>query len=302
MPNRSATHIGDGAPARVVEQFQRAWPGLEVTFQTDDIRRPTDWRIHDSCHAVVVHLGGPMRSLETELDGFGGSCGPALPGEIWTVPAERRYASHACGGIIHYAVLLLDPAASDLLQGTREGRREIVPLAGVRDEFLHQGLRQLRTELQGIAKEANDTTELLAQSLAHTLGLYVGHTYAPGTPRPRRKPETRPALPADTARRLREFIADRLGERITLAELSTLAGMTSHQLLIAFRKAFGSTPGQYVIRQRLRRAQRQLVGTKKDITTIALDAGFASHSHLSACFKQHLGCCPSAFRSRRRGD
>ncbi len=111
MPNPAATRIGDGVPALVLGERRRAWAGLVMTVRRDDIRRPTDWRIQDDHHTVVVHLGGHMRRLETELDGFGGSHGPAQPGEVWTVPAGRRYASHAEGTTIQYVVLRLDPAA-----------------------------------------------------------------------------------------------------------------------------------------------------------------------------------------------
>ncbi len=72
--------------------------------------------------------------------------------------------------------------------------------------------------------------------------------------------------------------------------------MTRHQLLVAFPKAFGVTPGQYIIRQRLRCAQRLLLERKMDITTIALGIGFSSHSHLTDCFRRHLGCPPATFR------
>jgi pSer/pThr/pTyr-binding forkhead associated (FHA) protein len=61
-------------------------------------------------------------------------------------------------------------------------------------------------------------------------------------------------------------------------------------------KSIGRTPAQYIIQQRLRHAQRQLANTKRDITTIAIESGFSSHSHLTACFHKHLGTCPSAFR------
>jgi len=57
-----------------------------------------------------------------------------------------------------------------------------------------------------------------------------------------------------------------------------------------------TTPGQYIIRQRLRRAQHQLASTRRDITSIALDCGFSSHSHLSASFARHLGCTPREHR------
>lgn len=293
MTRPPVTHIGDGRPAIVLKEFQRAGPGLEVTFRSDDITRPTDWRIHDSRHAVVVHLGGTMRRLETELDGFGGSTGAALPGEVWTAPAERHYASHACGGQIHYALLFLNPAALDVIEGSTFGRLELAPLAGARDEFLHLAVRELRQA----AGATDNASQLLADSLSQTVALHLCRKYM-SRAAPPNKPAPGPQLDTPTARRLREYIFDNLCERITLNELSKLAGMTTHQLLIAFRQSFGTTPAQYIIQQRLHCAQRQLATTKKDITTIALDSGFSSHSHLTACFRQHLGCCPSQFRVR----
>jgi AraC family transcriptional regulator len=293
MDRPAATHIGDGQPAIVLEEVQRQWPGLEVTFRTDDITRPTDWRIHDSQHAIVVHLGGTMRRLETELDGFGGSTGPALPGEVWTAPAERRYASHACGGHIHYAHMLLDPAAQDRICGSKNGRRELAPLAGRRDEFLHRALQ----ELKKATETADDVSHLLAESLSQAITLHLCRKYMAGSA-PAAKADDGPRLDAGAMRQLREYIHENLCERIRLTTLSQLAGLTTHQLLIAFRRAFGTTPAHYIIQQRLRCAQHQLAATKKDITTIALDSGFSSHSHLTACFQKHLHCCPSRFRAQ----
>jgi AraC family transcriptional regulator len=298
MSRPPATSIGDGSPAVVLNKYERKWPGLEVTFQTDDISRPTDWRIHSQHHAIVVHLGGLMQRLETELDGFGGSSGPALPGEVWTAPAERKYASHASGAKIDYALILLDPDALDQISGSRKGRVNLAPLAGIRDEFLFHTVRKLKAA----TTDTNDLSEMLGQSLSQTICLHLCQTYSPGRGADPIKPEPGPKLHADTARKLREFIHDNLGQRIALDDLAKLADMTTHHLLLAFRKAFDSTPAQYVIRQRLRRVQRQLVHTKKDITTIALEAGFSSHSHLTACFHQHLSCSPSTFRATAKSS
>jgi len=291
--NRSTvTRIGDGKPAIVLKEFRRKWPGIDVTFRSDDICRPTDWRIHDSRHAVVVHLGGTMRRLETELDGFGGSSGSALPGEVWTAPAERKYASHACGDKIHYALMFLDPAALDTIQGSRKGRLDLAPLAGVRDDFLHHAVRELKQATEA----TDDVSQMLAESLSQTIALHLCRKYmADGAAAA--KAADGPQLDARATRQLREYIHENLCERISLAELSKLAGLSTHQLLVAFRQMFGTTPAQFIIQQRLRCAQHQLAGTKKDITTIALDSGFSSHSHLTACFQKHLRCCPSQFRT-----
>ncbi len=301
MPRSSATHIGEGRPAEVLACVRRRWPGLEVTFRSDDIRQPTDWRIfYRHQHSVVVHLGGHMQRLETELDGFGGSFGPALPGEVWTAPAERKYASHACGTVIHYALLSLDSDADDIIRGSGAGRREMVPVAGARDEFLHQAVRRLQVALKG----SDDLSLMLGHSLSQTIGLHLCQHYTLGhtPPPPRSRPISGPRLDVRATRRLRDYLQAHLGDRITLDDLARLADLTTHQFLIAFRRAFGRSPIQYLIQQRLRYVQRQLMDTRRDLTTIALEAGFSSHSHLTSCFRKHLGCCPSAFRATVQAD
>ncbi len=296
MPRKPATRIGDGAAAVVLEETQTRFPGLEVIHRGDDIRRPTDWRICEPVHSIVIHLSGHMDRLETELDGFGGSNGPALPGEIWTVPAGRRYASHACGQAIEYAVLRLRPDAGDLVRGSTNGRQDIAPVAGVRDDFLHHAVRALLAATHS----SDDVSAMLAESLSQSIGLHLLRSLAPDGLVADRKRERGPSLDARTIRLLRDHIDARLDGRVTLAELAALAALTTHQILVAFRKAFGSTPAQYIIRQRLRRAQHQLISTQKDITTIALDCGFSSHSHLTACFTRHIGSAPREYRTSSR--
>ncbi len=296
MLRKTSTRIGNGAPAVVLEETQTRFPGMEVIHRGDDIRLPTDWRIHESVHSIVVHLGGHMDRLETELDGFGGSSGPAVPGEIWTVPAGRKYASHACGQTIEYAVLRLHPDAARIVHGSANGQQEIAPVAGVRDDFVHHAVRTLLAAM----KSRDDVSAMLAESLSQSIGLHLLRSLAPGGLAADRASDPGPTLDVRTTRLLRDHIAACLAERITLGGLANMASLTTHQFLVAFRKAFGSTPAQYIIRQRLRRAQHQLLTSRKDITTIALECGFCSHSHLTACFTKHIGCAPREFRQSSR--
>ena len=80
-----------------------------------------------------------------------------------------------------------------------------------------------------------------------------------------------------------------LGVRRLLDDLAAVAGMSVHNFLRAFRKSFGTTPAQYVIDQRLRRARWLLTNTAHDIVAIALETGFSSHSHLTATMHRRHG-------------
>ena len=296
MASRHLTRVGDGSPAVVLQEVQRNFPALQVIHRGDDIQRPTDWRINESTHSIIVHLGGRMDHLETELDGAGGSSGGALPGEIWTVPAGRSYASHARGKVIEYAVLRLQPAAADKVQDTCHGLRNIKAVAGVRNDFLHHATLQLVQ----VMRESDDVSAMLAEALGQTISLNVLRSLAPDGPMARTREAGGPVFNGRICRALRDYILDRLEERLSLSELAALAGLTTHHFLIAFRKAFGNSPGQYIIQQRLRAAQRLLLHSRKDITTIALECGFSSHSHLSASFTKAFGCPPSVFRDTAR--
>lgn len=90
--------------------------------------------------------------------------------------------------------------------------------------------------------------------------------------------------------------ADSDGEtRITLATLSTSAGMSPHQLERAFRTTIGITPKHYADAQRMRRLKSRL---KKgdNVTTALYDAGYGSASRLYERAPSHLGMTPAEYR------
>jgi AraC family transcriptional regulator, regulatory protein of adaptative response / methylated-DNA-[protein]-cysteine methyltransferase len=98
------------------------------------------------------------------------------------------------------------------------------------------------------------------------------------------------------ARILADPGADSDGEtRITLATLSTSAGMSPHQLERAFRTTIGITPKHYADAQRMRRLKSRL--RKGDnVTTALYDAGYGSASRLYERAPSHLGMTPAEYR------
>ncbi len=291
-----ATPEGDAAVEHVHHRFGTAHeptmvkrtrfdhPDLEVVFGTADIHQPTEWTIEDSRPAAIVHLSGHMELLETELDGHGGSSGPALPGEVWTVPSRRRYRSHAQGETISYAALYFNTHADSRAVG------EIRGVAGARDSRLFQAVQTLSRAVSGKADVDGLATESTIEMICRHMRLLYAENPRNVVARPI------PALDAEQSRRVREYILDSLSERIRLEDVAELVGVTSHRLLIAFRKSFGTTPAQYVIEQRVRAAQRLLLHSSDDIASIALKCGLYSHSHLTTLFQQRVGCSPSEFR------
>jgi len=82
-----------------------------------------------------------------------------------------------------------------------------------------------------------------------------------------------------------------------LAELARIAGCSQFQLCRSFRSATGMTMTEYRHALRMRDALARLRVGKRDLTEIALDLGYSSHSHFSAVFRRTFGMPPSTWRA-----
>jgi len=117
--------------------------------------------------------------------------------------------------------------------------------------------------------------------------------------------ELAPSLSASAGRRK---MADRakfvlgsdLGRRWTLAEIAAEVGGSPVYLTQVFRQAEGLPLYRYQLRLRLARAL-DLLDSYSDLTALALDLGFSSHSHFTAAFREAYGCSPTAFRRKTQG-
>jgi len=91
---------------------------------------------------------------------------------------------------------------------------------------------------------------------------------------------------------------DRLAENLSLAELAQSAGLSRFHFARLFKLVVGRSPYDHVLKQRLLRAARLLIETRKPVLEIALDCGFGDLSTFNAAFKFHFKQTPSAFRRR----
>jgi AraC family transcriptional regulator len=95
--------------------------------------------------------------------------------------------------------------------------------------------------------------------------------------------------------RVKEAVALAPARKWSVAELGRIANLSPFHLCRVFRQIAGTSVYDYVLRERLAHALDAVLDGD-DITAIALDAGFASHSHFTARFKSFFNCTPVAFR------
>lgn len=105
------------------------------------------------------------------------------------------------------------------------------------------------------------------------------------------------SLPPYRLRRVKAYIAEHLGEKVSVSDLAEVVGMSRGHFTRQFARATGVTPYHYVMERRINEAKRLLVETDLPITRIALRIGFGSQSHLTKVFRQYVGTPPGSYRA-----
>ena len=114
----------------------------------------------------------------------------------------------------------------------------------------------------------------------------------------RRRPRRRSTSAAhrNLADEAKELLGERLGERLTLAEIASGLCTSKYHLARVFRASTGFSLHGYRNQLRLRVALERLADPETRVSTLAHELGYVSHSHLTASFRQAFGLTPSAAR------
>jgi AraC family transcriptional regulator len=163
----------------------------------------------------------------------------------------------------------------------------------LRDPLLGELLRTIAGELDRPESDedlfGDLAVALFAAKLERALG--VGHA-SPSL--------HRGGLAPFALRRVREYVAAHLADRVRLQQLAAVAGLSQFHFARAFKASVGVSPHAYVLRCRIGEAKRLLSGSNLPVAEVARRVGFSSVGQLSTRFRGYVGVTPSRFRSLAR--
>jgi AraC-like DNA-binding protein len=107
-------------------------------------------------------------------------------------------------------------------------------------------------------------------------------------------------LPLGRLRHIQEYIDANLESALRIEDLAACAGLSASYFSRSFSISVGITPGKYVLRRRLLRAQELLEHTQLSLVEIAVTTGFADQSHFTRRFHEVVGVPPKVFRTHHR--
>jgi AraC family transcriptional regulator len=192
---------------------------------------------------------------------------------------------------MHLRQGLIDDTARQMWSASAARVELDVPL-GTSDPLLEQ----LALAILAIMREAPDaSSSLYVDELVHAMVVRLVRSYTAQGRSSRAGPEADLPDRADLGR-VRDLIEARLADDLSLEAIAGEVGVSPRSLSRAFHQHWGTTVHQYVLSRRLERAKTMLLSTDLSITSIALDTGFSSQSHLATAFRKRTGVSPREFR------
>lgn len=168
------------------------------------------------------------------------------------------------------------------------------PVKPYDDRFVEPALQEIRAEVAGGRPGAERAcalrVELLLLELARSL-------VEPGA-----GPSTRMAELRERLRQVRIRMMNDYASRWTLETMSAEADLSPSRFSALYRKFFGVSPGEDLIRRRLEQARWLLRSSLQPVGEIADACGFNSAYYFSRLFARREGVPPTAYRQIARGE
>ncbi|NRF95526.1 helix-turn-helix transcriptional regulator [Paenibacillus frigoriresistens] len=247
-----------------------------------------------SDHLLVIHLTPqPVRVFE-RADGYSGE-GVAHRGDINLFSAgDMSFCRWEKD--LSFIRLDLPPALTNHVAAEME-----LPNGSAIDFGRHIRLRDDRVVhlaqwLMADLKEGEPGGKLYTESLIRMLSVHLLQRY--GTVAERKTSASQRLVRKQLEGAL-DYIHAHLEQEISLGALAAAAHVSSSHLVRLFREAMGLPPHQYVLQERIRKAQQLLLGGNA-IHDVAVTLGFSDQSHLHHHFKRILGVTPREFLRQSR--
>lgn len=92
------------------------------------------------------------------------------------------------------------------------------------------------------------------------------------------------------------YINAHMSRRISNDELADVCGISAKHFMKLFKERYKTSPQEFIMRQRLKKAQHTLANTNLSVDAIAESLGFCNASHFIRRFSNSYGISPSKYR------
>ncbi|MBE5041095.1 AraC family transcriptional regulator [Ructibacterium gallinarum] len=97
---------------------------------------------------------------------------------------------------------------------------------------------------------------------------------------------------------LRAYLDKKVMENVSTSEMAEVISKSVSQTIRIFKAAYGKTPYEYLLEQKMERARLFLKGTGMSVKAAAKALGFSDEHYFSGLFRKKTGMSPTEYRRR----
>jgi AraC family transcriptional regulator len=203
-------------------------------------------------------------------------------------------AARQIGASMTFPLFIEDTMMRRVCEESNGGRQvELVTRNGLQDKVLQNLISTMVDDLRA----GCPTGRIFGESLATAIAAYVAGKYSVFSTR---FAEYRDGLSNRRLNDVIDYIQSNLHGNLGVAQIARVAFMSPYYFGKLFKRSMGQTIHQYVLEQRIRRAQYLLSTTDIGLSEIASSVGLANQSHFTTVFKTKLGVTPGYLRLQFR--
>jgi AraC family transcriptional regulator len=273
----------------IISSASIGWESLIIAYDWYPVEKVP--KIISKQHGIGIFTDVPSPCITERQIGSSFKREEVVQGSCVIIPANTsQYAewNQSSGALC----LSIDPTifAQTIYEVVDPDNIELLPLFATPDPFIYQ----IGIALKAALTRNNASSRLYAETLVNTLILHLLEHYT--TTRPNLRECATGQLPQYKLQQVIDYIYAYLDRDLSLQELSNLVQMSPHYFSTLFKQSTGTTPHQYVIRCRIKRAKYLMAQTQLSLAEIAIQVGFVDQSHFHRHFKRLMGVTPKNYQ------
>jgi AraC family transcriptional regulator len=244
-------------------------------------------RFQAPVHLVIMYEQGSRRGGTTSVDGLPESRLRSFARRLTFVPAGIEYRErHEARENLSLTYFYIDPLKLSVLTGSnRPGN--LPPQLFVEDRTIWQTVVRLKSLLNDYSTSDQLCMAAVAMFI-HDISKLNGTQTA-------RQIHYRGGLAAWQQRNVITYVENHLAEKVSLATLAGLVGLSESHLCRAFKRSVGKPPHRYQLERRIECAKALLADRSVSVTEIALKLGFSDSSSFASAFRRVTGMTATRF-------
>ena len=283
----AASHVAF-TPSHIVKREVARWDGVRAeTVRITESQR-FEYRFRGNHHLLIASEQAVRDEGETRVEHLRSTLRD-FTGKLTFIPAGSTFTGWQEPRVLmRVTYFYIDPYPTLDPEGGFDAV-DFEPRLFFFDADIWDTARKLRMQIEERGSGSDLYAEALIAVLRHELVRMNGGRRVD-------EPQTGGGLASWQKKRVKDYVAAHLSERVSLSDMAELARLSPYHFARAFKRSFNVPPHRYHMIRRVEEAKTLLAKPDVTVTEIGMKLGFSQTSAFTSGFHKLTGMTPTQYR------